>query len=223
MLGLFGQDRTKAKARREFENEAMPHLDSLYGYAMHLSRNPADAEDLVQETYIKALKNHHRYEPGTNCRAWMFRIMTNTFFNIQRAKKRRPMVEADALPDIELQVAEQHQSTGIYRPLEEQILDGVISSHMQEALDSLPEDFRTVLLLADLEDFSYKEIAEVMDCPVGTVMSRLYRARRQMQRKLLDHAVNEGIVDRPELNEQGVIPIDAFRLRAKRTPKAANG
>jgi len=223
MLGIFGQDRAKMKARREFEKEAMPHLDSLYGYAMHLSRNPADAEDLVQETYIKALKNHHRYKAGTNCRAWMFRIMTNTFFNIQRAKKRRPMVEADALPDIELQVAEHHQASGIYRPIEEQILDGVISTHMQEALDSLPEDFRTVLLLADLEDFSYKEIAEVMECPVGTVMSRLYRARRQMQRKLLDHAVSEGIVERPELNENGVIPIDAFRLRAKRTKIAANG
>ncbi len=216
MLGLWGQDRAKNKARIAFEKEAMPHMDALYGYAMHLSRNAADAEDLVQETYIKALKNFHRYKQGTNCRAWMFRIMTNTFFNLQRARKRRPKVEADALPDIELQVAEHHQGSGIYRPLEEQVLDGVISQHMQDALDSLPEDFRTVLLLADLQDFSYKEIAEVMECPVGTVMSRLYRARRQMQRKLLDHAVSEGIVQRPELNEDGVIPLDAFRLRGKR-------
>lgn len=216
MLRLLKRDR----AREAFEREAMPHLDALHGYAMHLTRNASDAEDLVQETYVKALKNYKKYTPDTNCRAWLFRIMTNTFFNLQRSRKRRRGVDADSLPDIEMQVAERHADQGIYRPLEAQVLDGLVSQHLTDALDSLPEDFRTVLLLADLQDFSYKEIAEVCDCPVGTVMSRLYRARKAMQRKLLDHAITEGIVKRPELDENGVVPIDAFRMRG---PRRANG
>ncbi len=190
-------------------------MDALYGYALHLIRSKPDAEDLVQETFTKAFKSWHRYQTGTNCRAWLFRIMTNTFYNIQRAKKRRPQVEADALPEIELQVAEYAQGRGIYRPLEEQVLDGLISDHLQSALDSLGDDFRTVLLLADLQDFSYKEIAEVMDCPVGTVMSRLYRARRQMQRKLLGHAMEQGIVPRADRGTD-VISLDAAREQNRR-------
>ncbi len=193
MLRLLSRN----KGKGAFEQEAMPHMDALYGYAMHLTRSASDAEDLVQETYIKALKNWHRYQQGTNCRAWLFRIMTNTFFNLQRAKKRRRAVANDALPDIEMQVAEHHQDQGIYRPLEAQVLDRVVSQEVQDALASLPDDFRTVLLLADVQDFSYKEIAEVCDCPVGTVMSRLYRARRAMQRKLVDHAIREGSVQAP--------------------------
>lgn len=218
MLRLLSR---KNRERDAFEREAMPHMDALHGYAMHLARNKSDAEDLVQETYIKALKNWHRYQLGTNCRAWLFRIMTNTFYNIQRSKKRRRGVEADALPDIEMQVAEHHDDRGIYRPLEQQVLDRFVSKEMTEAIDSLPDDFRTVLLLADLQDFSYKEIAEVCDCPVGTVMSRLYRARRAMQRKLIDHAISEGIVQAPSRDGEGVIDMDQFRLRGKK--KAANG
>ncbi len=216
MLRLLSRN----KERNAFEKEAMPHMDALYGYAMHLSRNASDAEDLVQETYIKALKNWHRYKEGTNCRAWMFRIMTNTFFNLQRSRKRRRPVETDALPDIEMQVAEHHADNGMYRPLQAQVLDRIVSTEVQDALDSLPEDFRTVLLLADVQDFSYKEIAEVCDCPVGTVMSRLYRARRAMQRKLLEHAISEGIVKQPERSAAGVVDMDQFRLRGR---KVANG
>ncbi len=216
MLRLFSRN----KEKDAFEREAMPHMDALHGYAMHLARNASDAEDLVQETYIKALKNWHRYQQGTNCRAWLFRIMTNTFYNVQRSRKRRRGVSNDALPEIEMQVAEMHDDRGIYRPLEAQVLDRMVSKDVLEAIDSLPDDFRTVLLLADLQDFSYKEIAEVCDCPVGTVMSRLYRARRAMQRKLLDHAIREGIVKEPERNSDGVIDMDQFRLRGKR--KAAN-
>ncbi len=212
MLELF----RKRRDRTTFDREAMPHLDALYAYGLHLARNREDAEDLLQETYVKALRNWHRYEEGTNCRAWLFRIMTNTFYNVARSRKRRPQVETDALPDVEMQIAESYADSGIYRPLDEIVLDGLMSRHMKEALDSLPDDFRTVLLLADLHDFSYKEIAEVCDCPVGTVMSRLYRARRAMQRKLLDHAVQEGIVERPEETDNGVVPLDAFRLRGKR-------
>lgn len=218
MLRLLSR---KNRERDAFEREAMVHMDALHGYAMHLSRNASDAEDLVQETYIKALKNWHRYQQGTNCRAWLFRIMTNTFYNLQRSRKRRRGVEADALPDIEMQVAEHHDDRGIYRPLEQQVLDRVVSKEVLAAIDSLPDDFRTVLLLADLQDFSYKEIAEVVDCPVGTVMSRLYRARRAMQRKLIDHAINEGIVRAPETDKDGVIDMDQFRLRGRK--KAVGG
>ncbi len=212
MLEMF----RKRRERASFDKEAMPHLDALYAFAMHLSRNREDAEDLLQETYVKALHNWHRYEEGTNCRAWLFRIMTNTFYNVARARKRRPQVETDALPEVEWQIAESYSETGMYRPLEEIVLDGLMSKHMQQALDSLPDDFRTVLLLADLHDFSYKEIAEVCECPVGTVMSRLYRARRAMQRKLMEHAITEGVIERPPVDSEGVVALDAFRLRAKR-------
>lgn len=218
MLRLLSSERRQKNA---FDREAMPHLDALHGYALHLSRNASDAEDLVQETFIKALKNWHRYQQGTNCRAWLFRIMTNTFYNVQRSRKRRRGVDAEALPEIEMHVAEAHDDRGIYRPLEAQVLDRFVSKDVLDAIDSLPDDFRTVLLLADLQDFSYKEIAEVCDCPVGTVMSRLYRARRAMQRKLLDHAIREGIVKAPERDGEGVIDMDQFRLRGKR--KAVNG
>ncbi len=218
MLRLLQRDRDRAA----FEEEALPHLRALHGYALHLCRNSSDAEDMVQETYVKALKNYKRYKMGTNCRAWLFRILTNTFLNLARRRKRRTSVESDGMPDIEMQVAEHYQDRGMYRPLEAQVLDGIVSKELTDALDSLPEDFRTVLLLADLNDFSYKEIAEVCDCPVGTVMSRLYRARKAMQRKLLDHAVKEGIVEQPELDENGVVPLDAFRLRRKRSVNGDN-
>lgn len=217
MLGLFSSQR---RARDAFEREAMPHLDALHAYALHLCRDASDAEDLVQETYIKALNNFSSYQEGTNCRAWLFRILTNTFFNLRRSRKRHNPIETDASPDVEMAMADAHQDQGIYRPIDAQLLDNVVSQHVTEALDSLPPEFRTVLLLADLHDFSYKEIADVVECPVGTVMSRLYRARKAMQKQLLDHAVREGIIERPPVDENGVSSLDAFRMRAKRQDKA---
>lgn len=214
MISLFSSQ--QRRQREAFEREAMPHLAALHAYALHLCRDQADAEDLVQETYIKALANFASYQAGTNCRAWLFRILTNTYFNLRRSRKRHNAVDMDAAPELELQVAEASQDQGIYRPIDAQLLDGVVSRHVTEALDSLPAEFRSVLLLADLHDFSYKEIADVLECPVGTVMSRLYRARRAMQKKLLDHAMREGIVTRPPLDDDGVVDLDAFRLRAKR-------
>ncbi len=213
MISLFS---TQRRQREAFEREAMPHLSALHAYALHLCRDQADAEDLVQETYIKALANFASYQTGTNCRAWLFRILTNTYFNLRRSRKRHNAVDMDAAPELELQVAEASQDQGIYRPIDAQLLDGVVSRHVTEALDSLPPEFRSVLLLADLHDFSYKEIADVLECPVGTVMSRLYRARRAMQKKLLDHAMREGIVTRPVVDQDGVVDLDSFRLRAKR-------
>ena len=213
MLGIFS---TQRRARDAFEREALPHLDALHAYALHLCRDASDAEDLVQETYIKALNNFQSYQAGTNCRAWLFRILTNTFFNLRRSRKRHNPIETDVSPEVELAMSESNMDQGIYRPIDAQLLDNVVSKHVTEALDTLPPEFRTVLLLADLHDFSYKEIADVVECPVGTVMSRLYRARKAMQKQLLDHAVREGIVERPPVDEHGVASLDAFRMRAKR-------
>ncbi len=212
MISLFSSQK---RQRDAFEREALPHLDALHAYALHLCRDGADADDLVQETYIKALNNFASYQPGTNCRAWLFRILTNTFFNLRRSRKRHNPIDSE-MPELELAMAESAQDRGIYRPIDMQLLDGVVSKHVTEALDALPPEFRTVLLLADLHDFSYKEIAEVVDCPVGTVMSRLFRARKAMQKRLLTHAIQEGIVTKPPVAEEGVADLDAFRMRAKK-------
>ncbi len=211
MISLFSSQK---RQRDAFEREAMPHMEALHAYALHLSRDASDADDLVQETYIKALNNFASYQPGTNCRAWLFRILTNTFFNMRRSRKRHNPIDSE-MPELELAMAESAQDRGIYRPIDMQLLDGVVSKHVTEALDALPPEFRTVLLLADLHDFSYKEIADVVDCPVGTVMSRLFRARKAMQKRLLTHAIQEGIVTKP-MEEEGVADLDAFRMRAKK-------
>ena len=211
MLSLFSSQK---RQRDAFEKEALPHLDALHAYALHLCRDSADADDLVQETYIKALSNFASYQAGTNCRAWLFRILTNTFFNMRRSRKRHNPIDSE-MPELELALAESAQDRGIYRPIDMQLLDGVVSKHVTDALDALPPEFRTVLLLADLHDFSYKEIADVVECPVGTVMSRLFRARKAMQKRLLNHAVQEGIVTKP-LQDDGVADLDAFRMRAKK-------
>ncbi len=211
MISLFSSQK---RQRDAFEREALPHLEALHAYALHLCRDASDADDLVQETYIKALSNFASYQTGTNCRAWLFRILTNTFFNLRRSRKRHNPIDSE-MPELELAMAESAQDRGIYRPIDMQLLDGVVSKHVTDALDALPPEFRTVLLLADLHDFSYKEIAEVVDCPVGTVMSRLFRARKAMQKRLLTHAIQEGIVTKP-LEEEGVADLDAFRMRAKK-------
>ena len=203
--------------------EALGHADALYNLARYLTGRDADAEDLVQETFAKAYASFHQFQPGTNLKAWLFRILTNTFFNLRRSRKRHNPIETDVSPEVELAMSESNMDQGIYRPIDAQLLDNVVSKHVTEALDTLPPEFRTVLLLADLHDFSYKEIADVVECPVGTVMSRLYRARKAMQKQLLDHAVREGIVERPPVDEHGVASLDAFRMRAKRLDKVAGG
>ena len=212
MISLFSSQK---RQREAFEREALPHLDALHAYALHLCRDSADADDLVQETYIKALSNFASYQTGTNCRAWLFRILTNTFFNMRPSRKRHNPLDSE-MPELELALAESAQDRGIYRPIDMQLLDGVVSKHVTDALDALPPEFRTVLLLADLHDFSYKEIADVVECPVGTVMSRLFRARKAMQKRLLNHAVQEGIITKPPMEEDGVADLDAFRMRAKK-------
>ncbi len=182
--------------RATFADQAMEFMPSLYSAALRMTRNPADAEDLVQETYLKAYRAFASFKEGTNLKAWMYRILTNTFINGYRAKKRRP--EESDLDDVEdlylyrrlggLEAAR----TG--RSAEEEALEHFTDDTVKAALESLPEPFRMAVLLADVEGFSYKEIADILDTPIGTVMSRLHRGRRRLQKALFEFGVERGLV-----------------------------
>lgn len=178
-----------------FETEALSFLDALYRTGLRMTRSEAEAEDLVQETYIRAFRFRHQYTPGTNLKAWLFRILTNTFINQYRRKAARP--ETTELDDVEESILYRHMrdvSPGSSSPdPEAEIVDNAISSEVKDALEALPEKFRTTLLL-DVEGFSYKEIAEMLDIPIGTVMSRLHRGRKFLQKRLYDLARDRGIV-----------------------------
>ncbi len=181
-----------------FEAEALPFLDQLYSAALRTTRNPADAEDLVQETYAKAFAAFHQYRPGTNLKAWLYRILTNTYINSYRKKQRQPL-ESDAaeIQDYQLARAESHTSRGL-RSAETEALDHLPDSDVKRALAEIGEDFRLAVYLADVEGFSYKEIAEIMDTPIGTVMSRLHRGRRQQRHLLTDYARERGFLPQEE-------------------------
>ena len=176
----------------DFETEALSHLDALYGGALRMTRNPQDAEDLVQETFMKAFRAADRFTPGTNMRAWLYRIMTNTYISTYRQKQRRPKESwSDSVEDWQLAEVESPTSRGL-RSAETEALEGLPDSAVKEALAELREDYRMAVYLADVEGFAYKEIAEIMDTPIGTVMSRLHRGRRQLREKLTDHARSLG-------------------------------
>ncbi|QQO79160.1 sigma-70 family RNA polymerase sigma factor [Actinomyces sp. HMT897] len=185
-------DEDEAARAARFEVEAMPYLDQLYGAAMRMTRNPADAEDLVQDTYVRAFASFHQYRPGTNLKAWLYRILTNTFINSYRRRQRQPLqTDADAVEDWQLHRAASHDSVGL--PSAESLaLDALPDSDIKDALGQLSEDRRLAVYLADVEGFSYKEIAEIMDTPIGTVMSRLHRGRRQLRGLLADYAREYG-------------------------------
>lgn len=184
---------TEAERAERFERDAMEYLDQLYAAALRMTRNPADAEDVVQETYAKAFSSFKQFTPGTNLRAWLYRILTNTYINSYRKSQRQPQSSGDAqVEDWQLAKAANHDSVGL-RSAELEALESIPDSLVTEALDSLSPDFRQAVLLSDVEGFSYKEIAEIMDTPIGTVMSRLNRGRAQLRAKLADYAAERGI------------------------------
>jgi RNA polymerase sigma-70 factor (ECF subfamily) len=185
-----------------FADQAMPLMDGLYGAAMRMTRKPADAEDLVQETYLRAYRGFGGFEQGTNLKAWLYRILTNTYINQYRKKKRRPdESDIDDVEDLYLY----RRLGGLAgatagRSAEEELFEQITDSNIKDALEALPEQFRIAVLLADVEGFAYKEIAEILDIPIGTVMSRLHRGRKGLQKQLYEFG-----------RERNLVPEDAER------------
>ncbi|WP_375432257.1 sigma-70 family RNA polymerase sigma factor [uncultured Friedmanniella sp.] len=185
---------TPAERDLRFETDALQYLDQLYAAAMRMTRNPADAEDVVQETFAKAYASFHQFTPGTNLKAWLYRILTNTYINSYRKKQREPQLsDGENVEDWQLARAESHTSSGL-KSAETVALENLPDSDVKEALQQLSPDFRLAVFLADVEGFSYKEIAEIMGTPIGTVMSRLNRGRNQLRKLLSDYARERGLV-----------------------------
>lgn len=182
-------DTAAADKRRQFEEQALPFMDQLFGAAMRMTRNPSDAADLVQETFVKAFQAFGQFQQGTNLKAWLYRIQTNTFINIYRKNQRSPYQGTiDELEDWQLGGAESLTQSVSTRSAEAEAIDHLPDSAVKDALQSIPEDFRLAVYFADVEGFSYQEIADIMKTPVGTVMSRLHRGRRMLRELLADYA-----------------------------------
>jgi len=190
---MSDQAETVEDARTQFEAQALPFMDPLYAAAMRMTRNPADAADLVQETFVKAFASWSSFTQGTNLKAWLYRILTNTYINTYRKKQREPFQGTiDELEDWQLGGAESTTATSS-RSAEAEVIDHMPSSAVKDALQSIPEDFRMAVYLADVEGFAYQEIADIMQTPIGTVMSRLHRGRRMLRDLLAEYARERGI------------------------------
>jgi RNA polymerase sigma-70 factor (ECF subfamily) len=210
--------KTRSAGPDPFESEVLTHLDALYGVACRLTKAPLDAEDLVQDTLVKAVRARGQYQPGTNLKAWLFKILTNTFINKHRRGGIERVVldgpDADPLADGWVSAA----SMRALRDPETQALRPIVEEEVRRALDELPEEFRLAVVLSDVEELSYKEIADVMNCPVGTVMSRLHRGRRLLQKRLYDHAVLLGIAPAHEQESDAAStePVSIAQFRARK-------
>lgn len=186
----------------DFETEALSYMNQLYAAALRMTRNPADAEDLVQETYAKVFAGKDKFTPGTNLRAWMYRIQTNAFINTYRKKQREPRrSDAESVEDWQLAAAAEHHSTGL-KSAEDLALDQIGDQEVKDALAALSDDFRMAVYLSDVEGFAYKEIADIMDTPVGTVMSRLHRGRKLLREQLGQFAADRGISHRRPASQE---------------------
>lgn len=186
------QSRSTRRKQEDFQQEALPHMDILYNYALRTTGNPEDARDLLQETYLKAYRFWDKYEKGTNIRAWLFRIMKNSYINRYRKESKEPdKVDYGDVENFYNSVRAEYKDTN---DLQERLFRNLLGDEVARALESLPEDFRTVVILCDIEGLTYEEIAEFIDRPIGTVRSRLHRGRKLLQAKLLEYAKKQGIV-----------------------------
>lgn len=193
---LVRVDRDKesaAERTKRFERDALQYMNQLYAAAMRYTKNPEDAQDLVQDTYIKAYNSFYQFEPGTNLKAWLYRVLTTTFINTYRKDQRRPQTSDSELEDWQIAEASSHTSDQ-GKSTEDVVLENLPDSDIKNALAEIPEEFRMAVYLADVEGFSYKEIAEIVGVPAGTVMSRLHRGRKQLREKLTDYARERGYV-----------------------------
>jgi RNA polymerase sigma-70 factor (ECF subfamily) len=191
----MAQAATDDALRERFERDVLPLLPSLYGAAMRMTRNPSDAEDLVQDTYLRAYRGFATFKEGTNLKAWLYRILTNSFINTYRKKQREPQTVEGPEDIDEWYLYDRLGGRSVETSAENEVLDQIPDADVKAALESLSENFRLAVLLADVEGFSYKEIAEIMDVPIGTVMSRLHRGRKALEKALWETAKERGLVD----------------------------
>lgn len=182
------------KRHLDFEREALPHMDALYNFALRMTSDPDEADDLLQETYLKAYRFFDKFEQGTNCKAWLFRIMKNSFINIYRRTSKEP-AKVDYNDVEEFYHSIRAESTDP-NDLEEKIFSNILDDDVSTALEALPEEFRTVVILCDIEGFTYEEIADFVECPIGTVRSRLHRGRKMLRSQLYDYATQRGFEDK---------------------------
>jgi RNA polymerase sigma-70 factor (ECF subfamily) len=209
-------DKLLAKRQnRQFETACVEHMDALYACALRLTHNQHEAEELVQDTYVKALRSSHLFEWGTNLRAWLVRILTNTFMNVYRHRIHERRFQERAIDEPVYDELLDREAKAFAADPESHVFTQFFKQKLESALKDIPAEFRAVVVLADIEELSYKEIAESLGCPIGTVMSRLYRGRRLLQQKLLDHAVAVGIESATRQEAAQPTDLDAFRQRKK--------
>jgi RNA polymerase sigma-70 factor (ECF subfamily) len=191
----------EAALRARFERDVLPMLSSLYGAALRMTRNPADAEDLVQETYLRAYRGFAGFQEGTNLKAWLYRILTNSYINTYRKRQREPQIVDGPDDNDQCYLFDRLGARNVEGSAEEEVLERIPDEDVKRELESLPENFRMPVMLADVEGFSYKEIAEIMDTPIGTVMSRLHRGRKALEKALWETARQRGLVDGERTDE----------------------